>query len=206
MADRKRSRAVILLLGIAAIAALWRAAAVERDKQRVAAAYQEAQAALEQLSAERTELSKELDGARDTIAGQTTSLSGIQEELDRVQGELEGAQQELAALQQERQALRSENASLATQLTTIQTEKAQLEARLSNIRELKLAIHDVRRQIWQRRLAALNERWQARVEERRRQDREELASGNRGYLLHDGLSTLGQGPRLHVHVLEPRAE
>ena len=82
-------------------------------------------------------------------------------------------------------------------------EKQRLEAKLSSIKELKLAIHDLRYKMWNDRWAA----WRAQVQNQRAEDEEALARGNRGYLLRDGVSTLArENLRLRVHVLEPQAK
>ena len=208
MAIRMRNRVIGAVLVIAAAAGLWRASAVEQEKRRLASAYRAAQAQIAQLSEERAKLSGELTGARQTVEGQTASLAQLQGDLDRVQRQLEDTTQELASLEQEHQALRAEHLTLASQFESVQHEKQQLEATLSDIHQLTLAIRDVRHKIWEQRFAALRTRWQERVATLERQDEERLASGNRGYVLHEGLSTIGQAPtpRLHVHVLEPRAE
>ncbi len=208
MAIRMRNRVVVAVLAIAAAAGLWRAGAVEQEKRRLANAYQQAQAQLAHLAEERAKLAEELTGAHQTIEGQTASLAQLQGDLDRVQRQLEDTTQELASLTQEHEALRAEHLTLAGQFEAVQHEKQQLEAKLSDIHQLKLAIRDVRNKMWERRFAALRTRWQERVASLERQDEERLASGNRGYILREGLSTISQTPtpRLHVHVLEPRVE
>ena len=95
--------------------------------------------------------------------------------------------------------MHGQNTQLTAQLAAAKAEKAALEAKLSSIKELKLAIRDVRRKLW-------NERWadyRALAQARREQDQEQLASGNRGFVVKQGRSTLGSSPRLQVHVLEP---
>jgi len=193
-------------LAIVAVASLARAVWVEREKQRLARAYTEAQQLVSQLADERAHLSEELGQAQDTLEGQAGSLSNLEQELQEVQRRLDEKFTELAALQQEQQQLRQENVSLAQRLQSAQTEKQQLEAKLSSIKELRLAIRDVRRKLWQQRLASWQAYWGERAEARKRADQDRLASGNRGYVVRHGTSTLGAGPRLHIHVLEPQTE
>ncbi|PIQ83875.1 MAG: hypothetical protein COV75_05295 [Candidatus Omnitrophica bacterium CG11_big_fil_rev_8_21_14_0_20_63_9] len=196
-----KRRLIVFGLLIVAVASLWRATAVEREKHRIAAAYKEAQDLLNQIEQERTHLNTELSGARTTIETQEGSLDNLQQELSEVQTRLERTVSELSMLQEQYAKLQTENSSLNSQLSVVSSEKQQLEAKLSDIRELKLAIRDVKRKVWARRWEA----WRARAASQREKDQEQLASGNRGYLVRGGAATLGSGPRMHVHVLEPEA-
>ncbi len=178
-----------LLFGIVALVlAVGRIVWVEREKDQLNAAYQDAQQTLAQLEAERARLNTELTEARSTIQVQATDLSGFQDELNTLQHRLTQTISELTALQRE-------HASVVTQ-------KQQLEARLSSIKELKLAIRDVKQRLWNERWAA----WRAHVEAQKVVDQQRLASGNRGYVVHQGTSTLGLSAGLHVLVHEPEVQ
>lgn len=197
-----RGRIVLIVLAVAAAASLWRTASTEHQRKQLSSAYGEAQQLLEQVSQERDRLNGELAQARQTVEGQAGDMANLKEELGAVQGKLRETLAQIASLQREQASLQQENSSLATRLGAAVEEKAQLEARLSNIKELKLAIRDVRRKVWQQRFAA----WRARLEQLRREDTDRLASGNRGYLVRDGKSTMGPATRLQVHVLEPQSQ
>ena len=198
----RRGRIVLALLAVLLVASLWRTVSVEREKQRLAQAYQEAQQVAKQLSDEYTHLSSELGEARKTVEAQTTDLSSLRQELKSVQDRLNTTVEEIAALQREHEQLRHENVSLTTKLSSVMLEKQRLEMRLSSLHELKLAIRDVRSKVSAERWAA----WRTHIQARKQKDQERLAMGNRGYVVRSGRSTLGVSPRLHVHVLEPQAQ
>ena len=144
-------------------------------------------------------LFRSLTEAKQTVETQAGSLSNLELELANVQAKLTAAATQIASLQREQEQMRGQNTSLTARLDSAMTEKAALEARLSSLKELKLAIRDVRRKLW-------NERWadfRARVQAQLEKDQEQLASGNRGFVVKQGRSTLGSSPRLQVHVLEP---
>ena len=197
-----RTRIAVLVLALLVVS-LWRAVAVEREKRQVTEAYQRAHQLVTQLAQERDHLNQELVGANHTVEAQAGDLKNLQQELKSVQQRLEETVTEIASLQREHQTLHQENAVLATELGTVKTEKQQLEAKLSSLKELRLAIHDVKRKMSTERWAA----WRAQRERLKVEDQERLASGNRGYLVREGTSTLSAaGPRLHVHVLEPQSQ
>ncbi|MBI4003399.1 MAG: hypothetical protein HY353_00075 [Candidatus Omnitrophica bacterium] len=197
----QRNQIVLIVLAVVVAASLWRTLSLESQKRRITTAYSEAQQTLDQLQAERAQLSQELSSAKETIEGQSEDLTGLQSELQQVKTQLDQSLTELAALQQEHEQLRQRDASLSAQLGSVTTEKAQLEAKLSSINELRLAIREVRRKIWNERWVE----WRARAQAQKEEDLRELAAGNRGFLVRDGLPTLGSIRPLHVNVLEPQS-
>ena len=199
----QRVRWLLIILAVAALASLWRTVTVERQKGEVTAAYQQAQQLAAQLSDERDHLSKELSEAQQTMEGQAGELGNLKQELTGLQERLDTTVTQLTSLQHEHQLLRQQNTSLDTQLTSVTLEKEQLAAKLSSLNELRLAIRDVKRKIRDERWAA----WRAHIDAARQADRAELASGNRGYLVRNGVPTLKAGmPRMNVHVLEPQSQ
>ena len=195
------NRIVLIIVAVIVVASLWRTLSLEGQKRHLSASYNQVQQSLTELQMEQAQLSAELDSAKQTIEGQATDLSGLQGELTRVKDALDQNLSELTALQQQHEELRSHDSSLATQLSSVMTEKAQLEAKLSSLKELRLAIREVKREIWSDRWAA----WRARADAQREEDQRELAAGNRGFLVREGLPTLGSSRRLHVNVLEPQS-
>ena len=194
-----RGRVILAILLGALVVSLWRTVVVERNRREVSRAYEQSQQLVAQLRTERSHLSAELTAAKETIETQAGSLSSLEMELASVQAKLDNATTQIASLQRDHEQMRQQNASLTSQLDSAMAEKAALEVRLSSLKELKLAIHDVRRKLW-------NERWaeyRARVQAQRDRDQEMLASGNRGLVVSQGRSTLGSMPRLEVHVLQP---
>jgi chromosome segregation ATPase len=200
--QKNRGRLVLLVLAIITLGSLWRTATVERDRRQLSTAYQQAQQAVSELDATRAQLQSELAAAQQAATAKTEEIAALQEELQQVQAKLEDTAGELAALQREHEQLRAENISLEDQVAAINAEKQQLEARLSDLRELRVAIRDVKRKMAEERWAA----WRARVEAFKRTDQERLAAGNRGYVVRDGSTTLGQAARLRVQVLQPQAQ
>lgn len=199
----QRNRWILILLAVAALASLSRTVVVEHQKREIDAAYQQAQQLAAQLSAERNHLNQELSETQQTLEGQTGELSGLRQELTSVQDRLDETVTQLSSLQREHELLREQDASLNTQLASVTIEKEQLAAKLSSLQELQLAIRDVKRKIRDERWAA----WRARVETAKQADQAALASGNRGYLVHNGTSTVRAGtPRMNVHVLEPQSQ
>lgn len=198
---KPQGRLLLVALVAIVVISLWRATSVEQQKRQIAKAYDEAKQVLAQLETDRGRLSEELERAGRTMSAQATDLQALQQELSRVEGEMQQTVSELAILHQEHAQLREQNTSLASQLSSVTTEKQQLEARLSSLKELRLAIRDVKRKVWEDQWAT----WRARVQAQREEDQRRLASGNRGYLVRDGVTTLGSEVRLRVHVREPQA-
>ena len=199
---QSRVRLLLLILAVVAIASLGYAVSVGHQKRQIAASYTQAQQMVKELEQERSHLSGELSQAQQTIEGQTGNMAHLQTELQAVHERLQTTMTEIAALQHEHEHLRQENTSLSAQLSSVMTEKQQLEAKLSSLKELRVAIRDVKRRMWNERWAA----WRARIETLKREDEERLASGNRGYIVRQGVSTLGSGQKLQVHVLEPQTQ
>jgi len=197
----RQNRAILIVLILIAGASLWRTILVERDKQRIKGSYKEAQQLVSQLEAERTQLSGELSNAQRTIEVKAGDIKGLQTELQHVQDKLDQTVVELSSLQREHEQLRQHDASLTTQFSSVLAEKQELETKLASIKELKLAIREVKRKM-------RNERWQtwlARIETLKEEDQRKLASGNRGYIVREGQPTLGSARQLQVHVLEPQS-
>ena len=201
MATRTNQLIGLVLVALV-VGSLWRAVSVEQDKRRIAESYQQAQEMVKQLEDERSHLNDELVNARQTVEGQAGNITNLQQELQGVQEKLDQTVVELASLQRDHALLRQQNASLSSQLGSVMTEKQQLEAKLSSLKELRVAIRDVKRRMWNERWVA----WRARIETLKREDEERLASGNRGYIVRQGVSTLGSGQKLQVHVLEPQTQ
>ena len=191
----QRRRLLFIGLTILLVASLWRTTSVERQRHQLTHDYAQAQQMLQQLESERDHLNQALSQARQTIDGQSADMGNLRQELQGLAGQLTTTRAELTSLQQQ-------HASLTADFNAIKVEKDQLQAKLSSLKELRLAIRDVKRQMWQTRLAA----WQMRIRAQRDADLQRLASGNRGFLVRDGVPTLGSGPRLHVHVLEPQTQ
>jgi chromosome segregation ATPase len=200
MATRQGRWVLILLIGVV-IVSLWRTVAVEKDKRTLNTAYQQAQQSLNQIQTERDQLSTDLAAAKKVMLDKDREITDLQADLQGIQQRLDETVVELSSLQREHESLRQTNSSLAAQLASVTQEKSVLETKLSSLPELRLAIRDVKRRMSQERWAA----WRARIEALREADQRALASGNRGYVLREGVSTVGAGTRLHIHVREPES-
>lgn len=161
-----------------------------------------------QLAGSVDQLTHQLTAAQETIAGQTDRISSLQTDLDGLETQLAQAEQEVTRLHAEQADFRQANAQLAQQVAQLGQDNDAMRAKLSSIKELKIAIRQVKAQLraeqWQR--------WLARLQAHRIEDQVRFAQGNRGYLVRDGVSTVAStaadkaGAKLHVRVLEPQLE
>ncbi len=167
---------------------------VELDKRQLVEDYRQTQVALAQVQIERTQLNQQLDVVRHTVDTQATDLTHMQQELAQLQTTLQQTEQQLAQLRTDQASLQEANAQLSE-------EKSTLEAKLSSVKELKIAILDLRRKMWRQRWQA----WMAYLQSQRSASPTMLAQGNRGYVVHNGVPTLGSVTKLQVRVLDPEA-
>ncbi|MBI3087840.1 MAG: hypothetical protein HYY91_03020 [Candidatus Omnitrophica bacterium] len=170
------------------------------DKRRLATAYEQAKVSLAQLERERTHLSQELAQAKETMTDQAEEIGSLEQELNNLQSRFDLAEQEVWRLQTEQLALREANDGISRRLAAAVQDKQALEARLSSLKELKLAMQAVRRKLRDERWQA----WLARIRVQRVHDQQQLANGNRGYVVRNGVPTLGEPTRLQVRVLDPQ--
>lgn len=199
MATRTMSRVAFRLLVLGLIAsALW-AAKATYDRFRF-------QREVTVLQGEQARLSGALSEAQETLHAQTKHLTSLEQELADLQTTLAKREQQLAQLQGEHAQLLASNSSLTGRVELLEQEKAGLETKLSSLKELRAAIRLVKQKIRQERW----ESWLAHVHQQRQEDVQQLASGNRGYVVRQGVPTLGAratvGTKLQVRVLEPEAQ
>ena len=202
MASRRTN--LLLLIGLAVIAAVsaWRMISMDAERVRVTASNLQLKGTVQQLEAEHARLTQALSEARQTVDAQTGDLTGLRQELETAQVTLDRTVTELASLKRDFTDAQEQNDALEDQLSSVMLEKQQLETKLSDVKQLKLAIRDIRNKVWQQRWAS----WRARLQAHRHGDEDRLASGNQGYIIRDGVPTLGAAPQMHVHVLEPQAQ
>jgi chromosome segregation ATPase len=196
---------ILAVLALLLVASLWRTVSVEREKRQVAQGYEEVRQLVQELTEERDHLSGELLAARQTVEDQAGNLATLQQEFASVQARLDETVTQIASLQRDYEELEQRNTSLASQLQAAVAEKEQLQAKLSSLKELRLAIRNVKQQLRTERWAAWGTWWREQAQRVREADQVRLVSGNRGYVVKQGKSTLGVTPRLHVHVLEPQS-
>ncbi len=193
MAQHTDRRALLWFLVVAALVSGLLATKLALDKQQLASAYAKTQAMLSQLQQEQTHLNQELTQARETTDTQASDLAALQMRLAK-------AEQEISRLQRDHEQLQQTNLTLAQHLTAVTQQNAQLEAKLSSLKELKIAIRLVNQRIQQEHRQA----WLARIQARRDEDQRQLAQGNQGYVVRDGVPTIGFVTKLQVRVLEPQ--
>ena len=201
MASQQSGRIIVWILTASLVISGALATKFGMDRRRLSLAYDEAHSALILLEEERSQLNQELTQARETLDSQASDLEHLQSELGRLQSRLSQAEQEIGRLQYEQAALRQGNVNLIDQLTTVVQEKQSLEAKLSSLEDLKIAMRSVKQKLRDERWQA----WLAHVESQRAEDQRELARGNRGYVVYQGQSTLGSTTTLQVRVLDPEA-
>lgn len=180
-----------LAVGLAVSAAL--AAKLAFDKRQLTSAYTQARTEVAQLS-------QEVVQTRQTIDTQTGELAAFEHELVRIQSLLKVADQEIFRLQQEQAALKDENQTLNERLAAAAAKQQALQARLASLKELRIAIREVKARLRRERW----ESWLARVQAQRAEDQQRLAKGNRGFVVRNGVPTIGSPTRLQVRVLEPQ--
>ncbi|MBI2885419.1 MAG: hypothetical protein HYY15_04520 [Candidatus Omnitrophica bacterium] len=189
-----RTRNVVWLLAAGFAISVLAAVKFARDRRQLASAYSQAQASLAELNAQYA-------AAQAVAAGQAEQLTDLHVELARIHSELDALQSEVAVLH-------AANHSLQQQLALTTQEKDALQAKFASIKELKLALRDVRAKMWR-------ERWQgmlARFQQWRpaarlaRHDDVDFGQGNRGFVVREGVPTLGSVTKLQVRVLEPQPQ
>ena len=199
MATRTISRVAFRLLVLGFIvSALW-AAKATYDRSRF-------QREVAGLQGEQARLSGALSQAQETLHAQTERLTGLEQDLADLQVTLTQRERQLAQLQEEHAQVLASHTSLTGRVELLEQDKAGLEAKLSSLKELRSAIRLVKHKIRQERW----ESWLAHVRQQRQEDVQQLAGGNRGYVVRQGSSTLGAraavGTKLQVRVLEPEAQ
>jgi len=206
MKNSIKKRIGLLSLTIVAAVSLWHAFVVEQEKEKLSQAYGQAQELVSQLTEERTHLNAELQGVSETVSSQATDLSTLQQELKNVQDRLDETVDEIASLQREQGTLRRENRTLVAKLNLVMQEKEHLQQRLSSLKELKLAVREVKQRMRHERWAAWRARMNARIDTLKEGDEQQLASGNNGFVVRNGHTTLGADAAVRVHVLDPQPQ
>lgn len=202
MAKTNFGRIIVIVLFVALGVSIWRTYVVDKQRKQVEADYTQATQQVTQLETERSRLTDQLVESKKAAEGQAQDIKNLQQELSKAQSELQDSLSSMTALQKEHNELRRTHDSTLQELASVASERDDLKAKFSDIKQLKLAILDVRRKIWNQRFAS----WRARRDAQRNADQELLASGNRGYVVRDGTLTLVSPNRLQVHVLEPQPQ
>ena len=178
----------------------------ELSRRRVASAYQQTKTALSQMEQERDRMEQERDRLNQELAGARHTLDDQASQLESLQTQLTQAERDAGHLRLEQARLQQANTSLTEQLATTTQANAALEAKLSSIQALKVAIRELQHKRWQAFWHGRWDSWIARVQAQRALDQQQLTQGNRGLLVRNGMSTVGSRTTLQVRVLDPQTQ
>ncbi len=189
--------AACLLLGAALIG--WWALSVRRENYRLHTAVELRDQVIDELGTQGTQLVAELGEARAHLLETAAEVVRLDQqaqafgtEMGRMDGEITSFQASYATMRQEREAL-------IKQVLDLEQERTSMLKRLSSVDELRLAIReaiDARKQVRQATRFS-------RLTARRAALEQQLADGNRGYLILDGQPTIGVGSVVSIRVHEP---
>jgi chromosome segregation ATPase len=206
MPQGRIGRIALAVLVVGLIASWVMTYRTDHDNRRLSAALDQAHTSIVELESERQRLEQELAQASETVQGQDVKIGLLQAELTDLEGLFTDAEQEIGRLQAEQSAMLARNQDLTNEFALADQERTEMRTKLSSVKELKLAIKSVRRELRQQRRQV----WLAKIEAQRARDQQLVASGNRGFVVRNGASTLAASPRLRtrlqVRVLEPQAE
>ena len=189
---------VFLTLGTAAVV-LWMRS-LQWENRQLQAIVEQRNTVINQLSQEEAELKLDLTTAQQHLADTATEVArldqvaqGFGQQVAQMSGEVNRVQRSYEQVRQERE-------ELLQRVLDLETERMLLLRRLSSIDELRLAI----REAIDSRKSERQARWISLVRAQRMADVQELADGNRGYLVKDGRPTLGNST-VFIRVHEPEA-
>ena len=193
---------LIVLIGVVALASV--AIKGELDKRKLSQDYAKAQTTVRQLEDDWVRLNQELSEARQTVETQTADLSQLHTQFGEIQARLTQTEEEVSHLHAEYAKLQDTNTDLSDRLALATKERETLQAKLSSVHELRLALRDLRHTIWKQHWRA----WLDHIQTQRQEAVTQLAKGNRGYVVHNGTSTFSAAAstRLQVRVLDPETQ
>lgn len=198
MAKKRGNRLIIAVLAGLTVVVSVRMFMVENEKRRLSDEYVKTQQALKQLEGERLRLHDELIEIHELSKSQTKAFSQLKEELGTLREQLKMQGSEISILRSDYEKLYLNNTSLTGQLAVVRHERRRLEVRLASLSELKEAISEVKRKIRETK----NSEWRKRIEALKEEDRRQLLAGNKGFVVHNGKSTLGNARQLQIRVRE----
>ena len=194
---------IALLVGIAGYSAYMYFSSIA-EKFQLMDEMKKANEQIGALSGERKDLQAELEQGKQLRLSLQQENSGIKENLRQSQDSLSKLQQEFQAAQKAMDELNSqlslskaENASLSNKLDTANQQASQavaennaLRTKLSSIPELKKAMRELKKKIGM-----------ARVDITQRLEKEQIVTGNGGFMLRDGRPTFPSKIRIEVQPL-----
>lgn len=136
-------------------------------------------------------LNQEIAGLKDTVTQNKEKLVQLETDLQASQKTIEGLNSEFSLVKAENTSLREQIQGLELDISQAKAEKEQLRVRLNSIDELKKTIKELRQK--------------ARLAKKQVQQRiagkEKIVSGNNGFLLRNGKSTLAGTVKIEVEPL-----
>ncbi len=194
---------LLVIVAIVGLAMLWwenRQIATElkttqRQLETEETLRQEAESALEVKQQEVETLAHEKQALGDELEQVRVSLAQSGEELEAAKERLTALETYNLNLAKDVALLTQTKATLESQVKEIAQERQRLEERLHSLTELRKAIREVKHEMHAK-----------KVTERRKQDQEDLETGNRGYLVFQQQSTLGSRVKIQVLPAAPSVE
>lgn len=178
-------RSVIVVLSISAIAliafAVWKYGILRRELNSAKVQIARNQ---EQIFREI----KEKEALKEKLEVTNTQLDLVRGSLSKTQDELKALNANFASLKESNDNLQKLHAELKQKVIILTQEKDALEARMHSLKELKLAIREVKLEEY-----FLKEKKQNEL------DAKKLALGNQGYFVKDGKSVYR--PKLEIDVI-----
>ena len=201
----RNTRTILLAVGgvflafLTAAGVLW-VRSIQWENRQLQAIVEQRNRVINQLSQEETQLKQELVTAQEHLAataGEVARLDQIAQGFGQQVAQLSG---EVSQVKQSYEQARQEREELLQRVLDLETERMLLMRRLSSIDELRLAI----REAIQTRKTDRQVHWLSLIRSQRMADAQELANGNRGYLVKDGRPTMS-GSTVLIRVHEPEA-
>ncbi|MBI2104848.1 MAG: PilZ domain-containing protein [Candidatus Omnitrophica bacterium] len=201
-AKRRRSLAVpaaAALLALGAVLIGWWTLSVRRENRQLQGAVELRDQVIDELGTQGTQLVAELGEARAHLMETAAEVARLDQQAQAFGTAMERMDGELAAFQASYAAVREERDALIKQVLDLEQARTSMLKRFSSVDELRLAIREAIDARKQARQAV----WFSRLAARRTAFDQQLADGNRGYLIRDGQPTLGAGGAMSIRVHEP---
>ena len=199
----RNTRTILLTVGVASLAlasavvALW-VRSLQWENRQLQAIVEQRNMVINQLAQEETQLKGDLATAQQHLADTASEVArldqlaqGFGQQVAQLSGQVTQVQQSYDQVRQERE-------ELLQRVLDLETERMLLMRRLSSIDELRLAI----REAIETRKNERQAHWLSLVRTQQLADAQELANGNRGYMVRDGRPTMNTATVL-IRVHDP---
>ena len=187
----------VFLLFLTAAAALW-VRSLQWENRQLQAIVEQRNMVINQLAQEETQVKLELATAQQHLmdtANEVARLDQVAQGFGQQVAQLSG---EVGRVQASYDQVRQEREELLQRVMDLETERMLLTRRLSSIDELRLAIHEA----IETRKSERQAHWLSLIRAQRMADAQELADGNRGYMVRDGRPTMSN-TTVFIRVHDP---